>query len=254
MSWFLNVQISTRHRLNQLLLNQGYSRMRTGQALVKITGLTISGTSEWTYGMSANASARRALVHIDANGETYNWTKIYINGSEADRSLYEVDHENGLFVFAAPPGGPVTADFREWIPSIREGYPTQEELNLLFLPVVAYKFDGMRSQTIGIGHGAKLQKYRATIDILANSESELLKMAGGIHEQIRLLPILDFKDAQPLGYGGRIDPQFSRQRQFVSTARWLEEPSISILNKRRDGTDKERWRAMVMINFDFCAP
>lgn len=241
------IDLSLKYRIMQILRQANYIRKDTNRVLVRYDKLTIPGSTPWSYG----ASTRKAFVPIEVTGEIDATSKVYVGGIEASPSIYHIDYSNGLVVFASNPGGVVTTDVGEWQVAMRDNYPTAEELTILDLPVVACKIRGVASRPMGIGMPTRMRTYRGVIDILASNTTQLNQITGTIEQYINYLPVVKFSEGQPLGYGGKLNIQYSFVDQFSNTARWLVQPTIAFIDKRRDGTDKEDYRSMIYLEFEF---
>jgi hypothetical protein len=236
-----NLDLSAHFRIWQILRQQGYYNELTEQPLVKITQ---SGAPPNSYGIKA-ANNFPWVFFDDAVTPTKDNVTVYVSGSQRSRATVSVDHRNGWVTFPSPVSGDVSADLLESSVHVLSSYPEDAWLEMNDLPVIACEVLADNSLPFDIGSSLKFRRRQVEIDILARNKGERLDLHGDIQRFIAKLPLINYTAHQPLGPTGEIDTLYNYSDQFIVPIRVLE-PDGSIVKPRRGGSDKEKYRSLIL--------
>lgn len=242
-----NISLSVDLRLHQALLQLGFCTTYTQKALVPVAASArrYGWTTNWTYGL---ADPKHGWVIIDDAAQAItNTVQVYVGGVEQSPSTYAVDFKNGWVIFPSAPAGAVAATFRQWDILIREGYPDRTLLETAQLPIAAYTVAQERGRPYAIGTAAEFLTYEIEIDLLAKSAGDLKDATSLLRKLMAYLPMYDFTDAMPLGYGNAINPRFNAGAQTLCLAAVVRKPRGLILDPKAGGHEKERHRSQILL-------
>jgi hypothetical protein len=164
----------------------------------------------WVY-FDAVGSGSCVLNSIPNTEQTtritvYNESAAVISGSN-----YTVNYNDGAIVAVGgnttPQGVPTTVDFTQYYASVIDGWPGTEPPEL---PVVAVELGPYDKQPFQLGGGRKAVR-NGIIHIFASSSAERDDLTEFLFDALynRHIPVLDFREGEPLNYDGTFNAGFS---------------------------------------------
>lgn len=240
-----NVSLSTYYRIWSILRQQGWWYHVDDCNLVPDTR---PNAPDYSYFYSDNP---RPYVFIDEFNEVSpSGVKVYVGGIPQPSGAYSIDCVNARVIFPAAPSGSITADLSIFNVIVREGYPEDEELMLLDLPVVAYQLETDDKNWFAIGTTVQKKSRDITISMMARNEGERQDLTDDIATNIRFVPYVDYSAAKPLNETFGLDFNFQYADQFVNPLIILGEIHGTYLRPRQGGSDKERYRTMIAFQVE----
>ncbi len=210
----------------------------------------------------------RGWVYFDALGtgtcvtnsipSTEQTTRIDVynaSGSTIDPSLYQVNYSEGAVV-ASGVGGPTTTaegvpttiDFTQYYVSVVDGWPGTEPPAL---PIVAVEMRSYTKQPFQIGPGRKAVRV-VVFHVFATSSAERDDLTEFLHDALyqRHIPILDFREGEPLNYDGTFNEDFDGDPLQLNVNDdglfYFDDIKVEIIDARRqDNIDINRFRSKI---------
>lgn len=193
----------------------------------------------------------RPYVFVDEFNEVWpSGVKVYLGGIPQPSGTYAVDYINARVTFPASPSGSVSADLAIFNAIVREGYPEDEELVLLDLPVIAYEVKSEDKEWFAIGLGYQKKQRDIVISIMARNQGERQDLTDDISTNVRFVPYVEYCDHKPLNETFGLDFGFSYADQFVDRLIILGDIQGDYLRPRPGGSDKERYRSMIAFQVE----
>jgi hypothetical protein len=163
---------------------------------------------------------------------------------------YTVDFVRNRITFIegyAVPSGALTVSALFWVVRVVEGYPSEDDIEKVELPSIAWDIDGTAGKPFAIGTSLQFRRRFVTVDILARSRGEQMDLLDDVQRQIARIPLLNMRDGTPLLESGQINPSFSFLQQFFQVIPLSGSPTGTLLQPRQGGTEKEQFRGLVSI-------
>lgn len=211
----------------------------------------------------------RGWVYFDAVGtnscvlnsipKTEQTTRIEVfneSGSTISSSNYTVNYIEGAIVASGgtttPQGVPTTINFAQYYVSTIDGWPGTSPPEL---PVVAVEMTDYDKRPFQLGGGRKAVR-NAAIHVFATSSSERDDLTEFLFDALynRHIPVIDFRDGEPLNYDGTYNTTFSGSLLQLSTNDdslfYFRDIKARIINSRQDFSDLNRWRSKITFTME----
>lgn len=230
------LQDSIEYRLSQILFQQGWVISQENLSLVAVAGeadtYTITSTLPWVFFDVAGKNTSDANV------------RVYRDGAMLPNSDYEVDYRLRRIIILSPAPGSLTADITTLACHLWRGYPTEEELELLDLPVVAFTVDDQSTQPFAIGTSLRHRIHPLQVDLLAANDTQQVDLADDIVDFLIRTGLIDTSISSPLQDNGRRNEQFDFDAAFVC---WIQVAGLrgKRVAPRQNGSEKERFRSLI---------
>ncbi len=177
-------------------------------------------------------------------------------GGTISSSNYTVNYADGAIVASGgtttPDGVPTTIEFVQYYVSIIDGWPGTEPPTP---PVVAIELLNYDKQPFQLGGGRKAVRNGA-MHIFATSSSERDDLTEFLFDAIynRHIPVLDFREGEPLNYDGTFNTTFSGSLLQLNTNDdsifYFRNVKATYINARQDWSDLNRWRSKVTFTME----
>lgn len=220
----------------------------------------------WVYfdGVSSSACVRTSVPNEE---QTTRITLFNETGSTIDPSHYTVNYTEGAITAVGttttPDGVPTTIEFTQYYVGVIDGWPGTETPEL---PFVAIEMEGYKKVPRQLGSG-RIARRNCTVHIFATSSSERDDLTEFLYDAFyeRHIPILDFREGEPLNYDGTYNTTFSGTLLQLAnnddSLFYFRNVQSDYINTRRsDFNDINRWRSKITFvaesyrdGFDFNA-
>ena len=232
--------MSLEYRLWQLLYQDGWSYSEEAVALDPVTS---QGTPANTYGYTN--SYPWVFWNAAVKNPSREHITVYRNGVPLSPTSYDVDFINGKIRFKSTVTGNITADISHFTGHVIEGYPDEDTLKMLDLPIIAYDVEGKKGRPFMIGGSNREYTFPIAIDILAQDKGQVKDLMDSVVNMLLQVPYLDMEGAWLLTKDGDVDSNFNFDLQFQKYLNLGRDPNGSLLKPRTGGSDKEKFRALV---------
>lgn len=181
--------------------------------------------------------------------------KVYNeSGSEINSSHYTVNYLDGAITASGTTttaqGVPTTIDFVQYYVSLLDAWPGTEPPPP---PILAVETSSFRPYPYQIGPGVKGVR-KCTIHAFATSSAErddLLSFAVNAL-YLRHIPVIDFREGEPLKYDGTFNDSFTGNLLTLSSnddaLLYFDNVKSEEYNYRGDWTELNRWRGKVTFD------
>jgi hypothetical protein len=241
-----NMNLSMRFRLWGILRQNNWFNNYDSVDLTLLTGNDEITNEPYPANTYVYSGDQKAFVFIDQYNEPWpSGVVVYDMGNVRNPSTYKVNYEAGRITFIVPPSGTITADLTVFSAQVRRGYPKEHELELIDLPVVAYKCETDDGTPFMVGSATQENAYYYNIFIMASNDGEQADLTSDIRKNIRFVPYVDYSDHQPLDENNALDLEFSYADQLVSRLFIMHGINGTYLDPRPGGSDKEEYRSLV---------
>jgi hypothetical protein len=238
-----NVDRSIFYRLFAILRQNDWYYQLDDEPLLQVKDPNVA---ENTYAIDG----RRPFVFLKEDAEVWAsgvW-RVREDGVPLPSGSYKVNYRDGLITFADAHSGALTVDGWAFTVLVREGYPTDEELELIELPIIAYEIESSDSQNFDIGTALKFRDRFVTVDMMARNKGEAQDLCDDLERFLAAIPVCDLNAHQPLKEDFDVDLAFSFADQYVGRVRIVGGIHSDLLRPRQGGSDKERHRALITFN------
>ena len=246
-----NISLSLHARIWQVLRQAGWCVTQTG---VSLTPVVAANTSPYVYHDAANHGKGFVFMDVDGNADSSLLT-VKMAGEPAtpapvvvNSSNYTVDYRTGRITFVSKPARAITADLCRWVPQVREGDPSVEELLEMDLPLIAYELEDGSGEPFAVASCLQTRTLHATLTLYARNNGERQDLTCDLSDGLALLQIFDFAEHNHLTAAGAVDESFSRQSQYIRTASQRVKPRYSMIGIRSGGTPKEMFMSVVHLS------
>ncbi len=193
---------------------------------------------------------------IPDSEQTTRITVFNESGSTISSSNYTVNYIDGAIIASGvtttPQGVPTTIDFAQYYVSVIDGWPGT---NPPELPVVAVEMTDYDKQPFQLGGGRKAVRNGA-IHIFATSSSERDDLTEFLFDAIfqRHIPVIDFREGEPLNYDGTFNNDFSapllQLDENDDSIFYFRNVKANYINVRQEFSDLNRWRSKVTFTME----
>ncbi len=239
-----NIDLSLHYRVAVVFRQLGYFSPAVNAPASALTGTPL------LYAITDPLQREFPFCYLDEAGlVSDNGLSVSVGGLVQDPSSYQPDYRGGTIAFSSAPGGDVTITALVQAFKVKEAYVDDEELAVASLPLMSIVTDKVLPRPFAIGTSLKFRDRSAVIDLFALNKGQQQDTMDDLVRWLAKTDYIDFTAAEPLLQDGRLNPAFDPSAQFRNN---LPVRSIQgiLLKKRRGGTDKEDYRAMVMLDFE----
>ncbi len=209
----------------------------------------------WVYFDAAGTNSC-VLNSIPTTEQTTRLTVFNESGGTISSSNYTVNYLDGALttpgVTTTPEGVPTTINFTQYYVSVIDGWPGT---NPPELPVVAVEMIGYDKQPFQLGGGRKAVR-KGAIHIFATSSAERDDLTEFLFDAIfnRHIPVIDFRDGEPLNYDGTFNTTFSGSLLQLNpnddSLFYFRDIKATNINARQDFSDLNRWRSKITFTME----
>ncbi len=204
----------------------------------------------WVY-FDVVSTGSCVLNSIPSTEQTTRITVFNEIGGTISSSNYTINYVDGAIVASGgtttPEGVPTTIEFVQYYVSIIDGWPgtTPPEP-----PIVAVELLNYDKQPFQLGGGRKSVRNGA-IHVFATSSAERDDLTEFLFDAMynRHIPVLDFRDGEPLNYDGTFNTTFSGTLLQLDTNDdslfYFSNVKATYINARQDWSDLNRWRSKI---------
>ncbi len=176
-------------------------------------------------------------------------------GAVIDPALYQINYSEGAVV-ASGVGGPTTTaegipttiDFTQYYVSVVDGWPGTEPPAL---PIVSVEMRSYIKEPFQIGPGRRAVR-TVVFHVFATSSAERDDLTEFLHDALYLrhIPILDFREGEPLNYDGTFNEDFDGDPLQLNVNDdglfYFDNIKVEIVDARRqDNIDINRFRSKI---------
>lgn len=173
------------------------------------------------------------------------------NGAVISRSNYQINYKEGAIVASGgtttPQGVPTTIHFTQHYVSLIDGWPGTDPPDP---PIVAIATENFDKQPFQLGGGRKSVR-RYSIHVFATSSAERDDLTEFLYDSLfnKHIPILDYRDGEPLNYDGFYNPTYSGTLLTLNNnddaLLYFRNVKAEYVNARQDWSDVNRWRSKI---------
>ncbi len=209
----------------------------------------------WVY-FDAVGTKSCVLNSIPKTEQTSRITVFNESGATISSSNYTVNYIDGAIIASGvtttPEGVPTTINFTQYYVSTIDGWPgtTPPELPLVAVEMLSYD-----KQPFQLGGGRKAVR-NCAIHIFATSSAERDDLTEFLYDALfnRHIPVIDFREGEPLNYDGTFNTTFSGTLLQLSTNDdslfYFRDVKATNINARQDFGDLNRWRSKVSFTME----
>jgi len=204
----------------------------------------------WVYFESVSTGSC-VLNSIPTEEQTTRITVFNESGGTISNAHYTVNYADGALtavgVTTTPDGVPTTIDFVQYYVSIIDGWPGTEPPEL---PIVAVELGAYDKQPFQLGGGRKSVR-NGTIHIFATSSAERDDLTEFLFDALfqRHIPVLDFREGEPLNYDGTFNTSFTgpilQLNENDDSIFYFRNVRAEPINMRGDWSDLNRFRSRI---------
>jgi len=204
----------------------------------------------WVYFESVSTGSC-VLNSIPTEEQTTRITVFNESGGTISNAHYTVNYADGALtavgVTTTPDGVPTTIDFVQYYVSIIDGWPGTEPPEL---PIVAVELGAYDKQPFQLGGGRKSVR-NGTIHIFATSSAERDDLTEFLFDALfqRHIPVLDFREGEPLNYDGTFNTAFTgpilQLNENDDSIFYFRNVRAEPINMRGDWSDLNRFRSRI---------
>jgi hypothetical protein len=229
------IQDSIEYRLCQILFQQGWVVPLENVALIATAApnvYTIESQFPWVYFDNAGQNTSDTNV------------RVYRDGTILANSEYLVDYRERKITILSPVSGDLTADVLTFACNIRRGYPTDQELELVDLPVIAFECDDQSTKPFAIGTSQRHRVHPLTVDILASNDPQRIDLSDDLVDYLIRTPLIDTDASPTLKNNGQRNDQFDFSDALVC---WVVVDGLRAnrVAPRQNGSEKEQFRSLI---------
>lgn len=206
----------------------------------------------WVY-FDAVGTGSCVLNSIPTAEQSSRITVYNAVGGTISSAHYIVNYSDGAIVASGdtttPDGVPTTIDFTQYYVSVIDGWPGTEPPEL---PIVAVELGPYDKQPFQLGGGRKAVR-NGTIHIFATSSAERDDLTEFLFDALynRHIPVLDFREGEPLNYDGTFNTSFSGPILQLNTNDdsifYFRDVKAEPIHVRGNYTDINRFRSRIMF-------
>jgi len=209
----------------------------------------------WVY-FEPVGTASCVLNSIPTSEQTSRVTVFNESGTTISGSNYTINYIDGAIVASGgtttPQGVPTTVDFVQYYVSVIDGWPGTHPPEL---PIVAIEITDYDKQPFQLGGGRKAVR-NGVIHIFATSSAERDDLTEFLFDALfqRHVPVIDFRDGEPLNYDGTFNTNFSGPLLQLNTNDdslfYFRKVRAMNVNVRQEFGDLNRWRSKVAFTME----
>jgi hypothetical protein len=185
-------------------------------------------------------------VYFDNSGQNTSDAnvRVYRDGTILANSDYQVDYRERKITILSPASGTLTADVLTFACNIRRGYPSEQELELIDLPIIAFECDDQSTKPFAIGTSQMHRIHPLMVDILATNDPQRIDLSDDLVDYLVRTPLLDTDSSPPLKNNGQRNDQFNFGDALVC---WVLVDGLRAkrVAPRQNGSEKEQFRSLV---------
>lgn len=191
------------------------------------------------------------LNSIPADEQTTRITVYNESAVAIDSANYTINYADGAIIASGvtttPQGVPTTVDFTQYYVSLVDGWPGTNPPDA---PVVAVEMGKYQKDPLQLGPG-RIARRNVTIHIFATSSSERDDLTEFLFDAFydRHIPVLDFRQGEPLNYDGTFNTSWTDNILQLNTNDdslfYFRDVKAEPINARREWSDLNRWRSKI---------
>ena len=249
--WLKDVVIPLKwsEKVTGVALNYSADRLRFEADIVWLPNFLDEGRG-WVFFEAA--SGDNCVINSIPNTEQTTRITVYNeSGAVIDATNYTVVYSDGAIIASGgtttPQGVPTTVDFTQCYVSVVDGWPGIDPPDS---PIVAIDMIGFTKSPRQLG-GGRIADRRMTIHIFATSSSERDDLTEFIHDAMynRHIPIVDFRDGEPLNYNGTYNTSYTgdilQTNGNDDALFYFRDLKVEIINGRSEWSDLNKWRSKI---------
>lgn len=209
----------------------------------------------WVYFENVG-SGGCVLNSVPTEEQTSRITVFNENGVVISGTHYKVNYRDGAIVAnggtVTPQGIPTTINFTQHYVSLIDGWPGTEPPDP---PIVAIQTENFDKRPFQLGGGRKAVR-NYTLHLFCTSSAERDDLTEFLYDALynRHIPIIDYREGEPLKYDGTFNPTYSGSLLRIHTnddaLLYFRDVRSEYINVRQNWNDLNRWRSKITFTVE----